>query len=147
MVAANPFPEDARERPSQLVVAFGHAAASLDLPEKLRVSYDGPERLAAVGREMYIDFSNGQGRSPLWTEIAKLGYSGVGTGRNWNTVSKLQKAMQDYQQPSAETIAVLHRFGSRPHPRHWMLTDLKAVIYKICRGRCGRRRNRCISTR
>lgn len=85
----NPFPEVARERPSQLLVSFWRAPVPKDLPERVAAIYDGPERLAVVGRELYIDYPEGQGRSQLGPAMAKLKLKGAATGRNWNTVVKL----------------------------------------------------------
>jgi uncharacterized protein (DUF1697 family) len=93
IVDYNPFPEAAQRRPDKLLVAFGRSAVPADLPERLADIYDGPERLAVAGREMYIDFPEGQGRSKLWPAVARLGHSGTGTGRNWNTVVKIRQAL------------------------------------------------------
>ena len=49
----------------------------------------GPEEMHLIGREAYIYFPNGQGRSKFpWPAIERaLGTSG--TGRNWNSVTKM----------------------------------------------------------
>ncbi|RYD56360.1 MAG: DUF1697 domain-containing protein [Sphingomonadales bacterium] len=94
LVSANPFPDVAGARPDQLVVAFGRGAAPADLPQRLAAFYDGSERIVVRGREMYIDFPDGQGRSKLWSAVAKLKLGGIGTARNWNTVLKLHAALQ-----------------------------------------------------
>jgi uncharacterized protein (DUF1697 family) len=88
VIAANPFPEAASERPSHLLVLFLREAFPAELLERLAERYDGPERLAAAGRELYIDFPEGQGRSELVPVMGKLKFP-LGTGRNWNTVMKL----------------------------------------------------------
>lgn len=93
VVTSNPFPEVASDRPDQLVVAFGRTAAPPELPDRLAAIYDGPERIVVRGREMYIHFPNGQGRSKLWSAVAKLKLTGTGTARNWNTVLKLHCAL------------------------------------------------------
>lgn len=90
----NPFPDVARERPSQLLVSFAREAVPADLPDRVAAVYGGPERLAVVGRELYIDFPEGQGRSQLGPAMAKLKLGGVSTGRNWNTVVKLAAAFE-----------------------------------------------------
>ena len=94
LVSGNPFPEVGSSRPDQLVVAFGRTAAPADLPQRLATFYDGPERIVVRGREMYIDFPAGQGRSKLWPAVAKLKLNGIGTARNWNTITKLNAAMR-----------------------------------------------------
>jgi uncharacterized protein (DUF1697 family) len=93
LVEANPFKDEAKERPSFLVVSFhrdtpGHAAI-----DKLLESYDGPERMVIVGRELFTDFPDGQGRSNLIPVMQKARLSHGNTGRNWNTVLKLLAAV------------------------------------------------------
>ena len=57
--------------------------------EALRASVKGPEILHATARQAYIIYPDGIGRSRLTNTLidAKLGTRG--TGRNWNTVLKL----------------------------------------------------------
>jgi uncharacterized protein (DUF1697 family) len=93
LVAANPFPEVAAERPSQLVAHFWRGAPPADLPVRVSDIYSGPERLAVVSGELLIDYPEGQGRSELPKAIAKLKLRDVFTARNWNTVLKLQEAL------------------------------------------------------
>jgi uncharacterized protein (DUF1697 family) len=48
-----------------------------------------PEELHLVGRELFIYFPNGQGKSKLpWARVDKA-LQTPGTGRNWNTVTKV----------------------------------------------------------
>jgi uncharacterized protein (DUF1697 family) len=95
LVAANPFPEAARERPSFLVVSFHRDSVDKAAIDKLAASYDGPERMVVAGRELFTDFPEGQGRSNLIPMMAKAKLSQVNTGRNWNTVQKLLAALGD----------------------------------------------------
>jgi uncharacterized protein (DUF1697 family) len=92
VIATNPFPEAARERPSHLLVLFLREAFPAELLERLAERHDGPERLKAAGRELYIDFPEGQGRSELVPVMGKLKFP-LGTGRNWNTVTKLAEML------------------------------------------------------
>lgn len=90
LIAANPFPEVGRERGSQLLVIFHSEPVPKAELERLAQAYDGPERLAAVGHELFIDYPEGMGRSKLDPAMAKLKLKlPRGTGRNWNTVQKL----------------------------------------------------------
>ncbi len=89
VMAANPFPDVAKTRPNQLVVLFHRDPFDTMMLDTLASRYDGPERLRAVGRELYIDFPDGQGRSNLVPEMAKCKFPRVATGRNWNTVGKI----------------------------------------------------------
>jgi uncharacterized protein (DUF1697 family) len=88
-IAANPFPEVARERPSRLLVTFYHVPVPEGAVAKIAAAHDGPERLEAVGHELYVDFPNGQAESTFDRTLARLKLLPAGTGRNWNTVGKL----------------------------------------------------------
>lgn len=94
-IAANPFAEVARARPSQLVVIFHREAVPRPPLAHLAEHYDGPERLEAIGRELFIDFPRGQGGSRLVPAMAKARFPATSTGRNWNTVTKLLAALGD----------------------------------------------------
>jgi uncharacterized protein (DUF1697 family) len=82
VIAANPFPDAAAERPSWLLVTF-HRVAVPAPPE-----HDGPERMAARGRELYVDYIGGVGVSTLDRTFRRVRWP-MGTARNWNTVRKL----------------------------------------------------------
>ncbi len=89
-IAANPFPDVARDRPSRLLVLFCREPPSEAELKRVAEGYDGPERLAAVGRELFIDYPEGQGRSTLDPAMARLRIRlPLDTRRNWNTVTKL----------------------------------------------------------
>lgn len=93
IVAANPFAEVARDRPSQLVVIFHRAKIDPAPLDRLMAGYDGPERVKPVGRELYIDFPDGQGRSNLHPAMGKARLDPVNTARNWNTVLKIRDTL------------------------------------------------------
>jgi uncharacterized protein (DUF1697 family) len=78
-LAANPFPA---ADPARVGVVFLAAPAAPDLME--RIVIPGPEEVCAVGREIFIHYPDGMGRSKL-----KLPSVVVGTTRNINTVAKL----------------------------------------------------------
>ena len=93
LVAANPFPKEAEERPSFLVVSFHRESPDQAAIDKLLAGYDGPERMVILGRELFTDFPDGQGRSNLIPALQKAKLSHANTGRNWNTVLKLLAAV------------------------------------------------------
>lgn len=93
VVAANPFPDAAKERPSFLVVNFHRKPVDADAVDALIADYDGPERARAIGRELYIDFPNGQARSTLHAPLGKATRDPVTTARNWNAVLKIRDAL------------------------------------------------------
>lgn len=96
VIEANPFPEVGRERPSQLLVFFHREPVPATSLKLIAEQYDGPERLAAVGHELFIDYPEGMGRSKLDPAMAKLKVRlPKGTGRNWNTVTRLAAMLAD----------------------------------------------------
>ena len=89
VVAANPFSDAAEKIPSHLLVLLLKEAPAAAAVASLRAAIVGREQVQAVGRQAYIIYSDGIGRSRLTPGIidAKLGQRG--TARNWNTVLKL----------------------------------------------------------
>lgn len=91
IAAADPFPEATAARPNHVQVLFHQGSVDPVRIAALAASYDGPERLHAIGRELYVDFPAGIGRSKLPPALAKATLP-ASTGRNWNTLLKLIEA-------------------------------------------------------
>jgi uncharacterized protein (DUF1697 family) len=89
LIAANPFPQAARSDPSHLLVMFLKDAPAAATIEQLQAAIEGPERIAAHGRQAYIVFPEGIGRSKLTPAVLERRLGAGSTGRNWNTVLKL----------------------------------------------------------
>ncbi|OWV88033.1 hypothetical protein ATY78_22290 [Rhizobium sp. R635] len=88
-IAANaPFPG---AKPSFVLVYFLPEKAPADALEKM-VAPDGEEAKLA-GREIYVHYPNGSGRSKLKLPALKLG-----TSRNLNTVRKLAEMAADMEE-------------------------------------------------
>jgi len=89
VVERNPFAKRSGIDPGKLLVNFLAADPGKEAREKALAIKIGPEELHLIGGEAYIYFPNGQGRSKLpWAAIERaLGTSG--TGRNWNSVTKM----------------------------------------------------------
>ena len=89
ILVRNPFPRQASEDPAHLVVMF--CAAELDPADidALKASYSGPEAIQPGGRELYIYYPAGIGRSKLTNVLLEKKLNTAGTARNWNSVSKL----------------------------------------------------------
>jgi len=87
VIARNPF--DADRNPSLLIVMFLSDAPSKAAQSALLAAHAGPEEIHFSGRELFLYYPNGAGRSKLTNALIerKLGVSG--TARNWNTVTKL----------------------------------------------------------
>ena len=90
VIDANPFPDAAGDHPNHLLVSFHRDPVPDGLIEKLPGAYDGPERLKAIGRELYIDYPDDVGHSKLPQAMAKLKFPKIATMRNWNTAGKLK---------------------------------------------------------
>lgn len=91
IVAAAPFPEAVATRPNHVQTFFHHEPVDGGGLFDLIKAYDGPERLLAIGRELYVDYTDGIGRSKLPALLARAKLP-LSTGRNWNTLLKLVEA-------------------------------------------------------
>ncbi len=89
VIAKNPFANRRDIHPSKLLVIFLASDPGPEARDRvLRIKTD-PEELRMDGRELYIYYPNGMARPKLsWAVIEKT-LKTSGTGRNWNTVSKL----------------------------------------------------------
>ena len=57
--------------------------------ERLRAAIKGPEGVELIGRNAYLVYPDGIGRSKLTIGVIEKALGVRGTGRNWNTVVKL----------------------------------------------------------
>lgn len=89
IIDGNPFPAEAVDHPSHVIVTFMKAPLPQEDEAVLRTAISGPERFVALGRELYIDFPISMADSILDREWKKTKRAPLGTGRNWNTVLKL----------------------------------------------------------
>jgi len=89
IVAANPFAKRSDVLPAKLLVYFLQEELSREAPAELKKLPPQGEELIPAKRELYIHFPDGMGKSKLpWRAVEKLCIK-PGTGRNWNTVTKL----------------------------------------------------------
>jgi uncharacterized protein (DUF1697 family) len=88
-IAASPFSERPDTDPGKLLVTFLGREPGPEAHATLRNLEGYPEELHLLGRELYIYFPNGAGRSKLaWSSVAKL-LKSTGTARNWNSVTQM----------------------------------------------------------
>jgi uncharacterized protein (DUF1697 family) len=71
-----------------LVVTFLASEPAADSRATVLALKPDPEEMHLLGRELYIYFPDGMGRSKLVPLLAKA-LKNSGTARNWNTVLKL----------------------------------------------------------
>jgi uncharacterized protein (DUF1697 family) len=100
-IAGNPFAKRPEIEPGKLLVSFlsdepGTEAQSTI--EKLNQSHK--EELHLRGRELYIYFPDGAGKSKLpWSSLEKL-FKVTGTARNWNSVTKMLEMAEEMEAAS-----------------------------------------------
>jgi uncharacterized protein (DUF1697 family) len=88
-IAANPFAARRDIEPGKLLVTFLSADPATGAQSIFDKFKDYPEELHLIGRELYIYFPNGAGKSKLpWSQVEKL-LKVTGTARNWNSVTKM----------------------------------------------------------
>jgi uncharacterized protein (DUF1697 family) len=89
VIARNPFAKRRGIEPGKLLVSFLASDPGEEARKKLRQMKCDPEELRVEGREVYIYFPNGMGRSKLpWAGLDKM-LKTPATGRNWNSVTKM----------------------------------------------------------
>jgi len=88
-IAANPFAGRKGINPGKLLVTFLADEPGAQARARLLALGPDPEELHLIGRELYIYFPNGAGRSKLqWSALDKK-LETSGTARNWNSVTKM----------------------------------------------------------
>ena len=90
VIDRNPFPDEAKRDPGRLVVVTLKDAADAS-----RLKIAGREIARGKGREIYIYYPDGQGRSKLTNALIEKTLGTRGTARNWNTVLKLAALAED----------------------------------------------------
>ena len=88
-IAANPFSNRPDIVPGKLLLTFLATEPAADAKSVFEKFKDYPEEIHLKGRELYIYFPNGAGKSKLpWSQVEKL-LKVTGTARNWNSVTKM----------------------------------------------------------
>jgi uncharacterized protein (DUF1697 family) len=88
VVDRNPLGEVATN-PKRYQVSFLSAELDAKTVTALGEVAVAPERLVAIGRELYAWHPDGVARSKLWNKLAGQGLRVTATARNWTTVTKL----------------------------------------------------------
>ena len=97
-VAANPFTKRKDVEPGKLLVTFLSGEPGPEVQTTLdELMKKHPEELHLRGRELFIYFPNGAGRSKLpWSQVEKL-TKVTGTARNWNSVTNILKIAEELE--------------------------------------------------
>jgi uncharacterized protein (DUF1697 family) len=101
VVSRNPFAKRRGLDPAKLVVTFLGDEPSAETRRQVLAIDADPEEMHFLGRELYVYFPNGMGKSKVWPAItAKL--KKAGTARNWNTVLRLLEMAETVEQATSE---------------------------------------------
>ncbi len=88
-IARNPFATRSGIEPSKLLVNFLVSDPGAKTRDKVLSLKTDPEELRMEGRELYIYFPNGMARPKMSWAVLEKTLKTPGTGRNWNSVTKL----------------------------------------------------------
>jgi uncharacterized protein (DUF1697 family) len=89
IIAKNPFPREAASDPSHLAVMCLKDAPTRESLTALKTAIVGRETIHLNGRQLYIIYPDGIGRSRLTHGLIEKTLATRGTARNWNTVLKI----------------------------------------------------------
>jgi uncharacterized protein (DUF1697 family) len=89
IIARSPFPDEAARDPSHVLVIFLKDTPDRAAVTALQQAITGREVVRAEGRQVYIVYPDGIGRSRLSNATIEKKLGTRGTGRNWNTILKL----------------------------------------------------------
>jgi uncharacterized protein (DUF1697 family) len=95
LFAEHPFTSEQIEDPR-----FAHVGFCRDLPDRdgfdaLQEGHEGPEEMKLVGRELFVYYPEGSGRSKLTNSVIEKHLGTRTTSRNWNTVEKLAAMLEE----------------------------------------------------
>lgn len=90
VIRNNPFPAEASDDPSHLVVVFLKSAVTNAVAAEVQARAPGREAVRSNGAHLYIYYPDGIGTSRLTGASIDRVTGTPGTGRNWNTVLKLR---------------------------------------------------------
>ena len=94
IIAANPFPKEAKSDPARLVMMCLRDAPTPAQVKALQDAIKGTELVKAKGKQAYFVYPDGMGRSKLTIKLIEKMLGTRGTARNWNTVLKLGELAQ-----------------------------------------------------
>jgi len=93
VIDKNPFEREAKDDPSHLLVLPLKSTPAPSALAALQAAIQGRETIRALGRELYAYYPDGIGQSKLTIALIERKLNTRCTGRNWNTVMKIQAAL------------------------------------------------------
>ena len=98
LIASTPFQNQPDKETKWIAVLFLSTQPANNALEEIRKAYSGPEEILISGKEVYLYYPEGVGRSKLTSALLDKKLQTNGTARNWNTVLKLRELAES---PSA----------------------------------------------
>jgi len=97
-IAASPFADRPHLEPGKILVTFlSDEPPPREAQASLATLKAHPEELHLKGRELYIYFPNGAGKTKLpWSSVERL-LKVTGTARNWNSVTNMLKMAEEME--------------------------------------------------
>lgn len=96
-IAASPFLGRRDIEPGKLLVTFLAAEPGPEARATLLSLKGHPEELHLKGRELYIYFPNGAGKTKLpWSQVERL-LKTTGTARNWNSITRMLAVAEELE--------------------------------------------------
>jgi uncharacterized protein (DUF1697 family) len=89
IITRNPFLREAKRDPGQLILMALKDSVTPRAVQDLEAAVTGSETVRVDGRQAYIVYPEGVGRSRLTVAVIEKKLRTRATGRNWNTVLKL----------------------------------------------------------
>ena len=97
VIERNPLFARSAFDPKKLLVMFLADIPALNAIDDLIEAHTGPESIDIDGREAYLYYPDGMGRSKLSNVLVEKKLGVAGTGRNWNTVTRLNELAEDFE--------------------------------------------------
>lgn len=95
LLANHPFTDEQIEDGRFAHVGFCRDQPDRDGFEALQEAHEGPEEMRLVGRELFVYYPDGSGRSKLTNSVIEKHLATPTTSRNWNTVQKLAAILEE----------------------------------------------------
>jgi len=89
IIANHPFTDEQLNDPAKIAIVYLDHIPTDEAVIDLRENNTGNEEIHANGRELYIFYSDGMGRSKLDNKRIERTLKVISTARNWNTTNKL----------------------------------------------------------
>ena len=96
-IETHPFSGEQLDNPQKIAVMFLLDDPGQDAIDQLKTNYSGPEEMFFKGKEAYLYYPDGMGRSKLTHALIEKTLKTSGTMRNWNTTNKLRILAETFE--------------------------------------------------